>query len=65
MTDSHSSACTERNGHLKLDVDIRHKVLSISAATIDRLLRKLRGRTARRSLSEISAYGVSVLVKSV
>jgi hypothetical protein len=29
----------ERNGHLKLDEDIRPKVLSMSAATIDRLLR--------------------------
>lgn len=29
----------ERNGHLKLETDIRCKILSISAATIDRLLR--------------------------
>ncbi|BCG76054.1 hypothetical protein MesoLj113a_72120 [Mesorhizobium sp. 113-1-2] len=28
----------ERNGHLKLEEEIRHKVLSMSAATIDRLL---------------------------
>lgn len=33
----------ERNGHLKLDEEIRHKVLSMSAATIDRLLRTPRG----------------------
>ncbi len=29
----------ERNGHLKLDEEIRPKVVSMSAATIDRLLR--------------------------
>src|SRR5689334_10822298 len=29
----------ERNGHLKLEVEIRPKILSMSAATIDRLLR--------------------------
>lgn len=29
----------ERNGHLKLDEEIRHKILSMSASTIDRLLR--------------------------
>ncbi|WP_416068543.1 hypothetical protein [Rhizobium sp. ZK1] len=29
----------ERNGHLKLEEEIRHKTLSMSAATIDRLLR--------------------------
>ncbi|BAB52602.1 hypothetical protein [Mesorhizobium japonicum] len=28
----------ERNGHLKLEEEIRHKILSMSAATIDRLL---------------------------
>src|SRR6185312_9315371 len=35
----------ERNGHLKLDEGIRSKVLAMSAATIDRLLRP--ARTAR------------------
>jgi hypothetical protein len=29
----------ERNGHLKLDEAIRSKILAMSAATIDRLLR--------------------------
>src|SRR6185369_9593378 len=29
----------ERNGHLKLDEQIRPKILSMSAATVDRLLR--------------------------
>lgn len=28
----------ERNGHLKLEEEIRHKIMSMSAATIDRLL---------------------------
>ncbi|MER8760491.1 transposase [Mesorhizobium sp. M0976] len=39
----------ERNGHLKLDEEIRHKVLSMRAATIDRLLQKPRrtGRTKK------------------
>jgi len=32
----------ERNGHLKLDEQIRSKILSISAATVDRLLREPR-----------------------
>ena len=41
----------ERNGHLKLDEQIRPKILSMSAATIDRLLRTPRnaGRTKRPS----------------
>jgi hypothetical protein len=38
----------ERNGHLKLDTDIRAKVLSMSAATIDRLLRTPRSATRAR-----------------
>jgi hypothetical protein len=29
----------ERNGHLKLDEELRSKILSMSAATVDRLLR--------------------------
>ncbi|BCG97437.1 MULTISPECIES: DDE-type integrase/transposase/recombinase [unclassified Mesorhizobium] len=36
----------ERNGHLKLEEEIRHKILSMSAATIDRLLQMPR-RTMR------------------
>jgi hypothetical protein len=38
----------ERNGHLKLDADIRAKILSMSAATIDRLLRTPRNATRVR-----------------
>ena len=37
----------ERNGHLKLDQEIRTKVLAMSASTIDRLLRM--PRSAKRS----------------
>ncbi len=33
----------ERNGHLKLEEEIRHNVLSMSSATIDRLLRMPKG----------------------
>ena len=35
----------ERNGHLKLEAEIRCKILSMSAATIDRLLRMPRRTT--------------------
>jgi hypothetical protein len=38
----------ERNGHLKLEEEIRRKVLSMSAATIDRLLRMPRGALGRK-----------------
>ena len=38
----------ERNGHLKLDDTIRPKILSMSAATIDRLLRPPRNATRAR-----------------
>jgi len=38
----------ERHGHLKLDEAIRSKVLSMSAATIDRLLRAPRRATSSR-----------------
>jgi Integrase core domain len=38
----------ERNGHLKLEGEIRCKLLSMSAATIDRLLREPRRKTLTR-----------------
>ena len=38
----------ERNGHLKLDEVIRSKVLAMSAATIDRVLRTPRSATGRK-----------------
>jgi len=47
----------ERHGHLKLDEAIRSKVLAMSAATIDRLLRAarqaMRGKKRRRVVPEI------------
>ena len=44
----------ERNGHLKLDAQIRLKILSMSAATVDRMLRATRkaGQTKRRRRAE-------------
>jgi len=41
-------AAMERNGHLKLNGDIRAKILAMSAATIDRLLRTPRSATRGR-----------------
>ena len=43
----------ERNGHLKLEEEIRHKILSMSAATIDRLLRMPRRTTRTRKLARV------------
>jgi hypothetical protein len=44
----------ERNGHLKLDTEIRLKVLSMSAATIDRLLRMPRNATHARKVPRVA-----------
>jgi hypothetical protein len=51
----------ERNGHLKLNAQIRPKLLSMSAATVDRLLRAPRstGKTNRESDLSRSRVGVS------
>jgi hypothetical protein len=43
----------ERNGHLKLDEAIRPKILSMSASTIDRLLRSPRNATRARKLRRV------------
>jgi hypothetical protein len=43
----------ERNGHLKLDEMIRAKILSMSAATIDRLLRAPRSVTRSKKRRRI------------
>jgi hypothetical protein len=43
----------ERNGHLKLEEEIRHKILSMSAATIDRLLQAPRRTTRTRKPARI------------
>lgn len=51
-------AAMERHGHLELDVKVRARVLSASAATIDRLLVPIRAqakvRKRRRSASKVS-----------
>jgi hypothetical protein len=44
----------ERHGHLKLDEAIRAKVLAMSAATIDRLLRPVRYATRTRKLRRVT-----------
>jgi hypothetical protein len=43
----------ERNGHLKLDETIRAKILAMSAATIDRLLRVPRSVTRSKKRRQI------------
>src|SRR5262245_36371572 len=43
----------ERNGHLKLETEIRCKILSMSAATIDRLLRTPRRTTLTKKPSRV------------
>jgi len=43
----------ERHGHLKLDAEIRPKVLSMSAATIDRLLRTPKRATGNRKTRRV------------
>lgn len=43
----------ERNGHLKLDEEIRSKVLSMSASTIDRLLRMPRNAARSRKIRRV------------
>lgn len=45
----------ERNGHLKLDEEIRAKVLTMSASTIDRLLRVPRNATRARRRARVES----------
>ena len=47
-------AAMERNGHLKLNGDIRAKILAMSAATIDRLLRTPRNATRARKAPRVT-----------
>jgi len=51
----------ESHGHLKLNSDLRNKLLSISAATIDRILKPMRdkahGRRKRRRKSQMKVKG--------
>ena len=44
----------ERHGHLKLDEALRVKVMAMSAATIDRLLRAPRNATRTRKLRRVT-----------
>jgi hypothetical protein len=44
----------ERNGHLKLDEQLRAKILSISAATVDRLLRMPRAMMQAKKASRLT-----------
>jgi hypothetical protein len=46
-------AALERNGHLNLNAEIRPKILSMSAATIDRLLRTPRSATRARKVPRV------------
>jgi hypothetical protein len=48
-------ASLERHGHLSLSTDVRTQVLSVSPATVDRLLRPLRQQNPARGLSTTKA----------
>lgn len=59
-------AALERHGHLELDGVVREKLLSISAATIDRLLAPTRTvvRSKRRSTRKPSAVQLKVPIRT-
>ena len=55
----------ERHGHLDLDPDVRERLFSASASTIDRLLRPMRERAgSRRSLKRKRKMGRRVPVRT-
>jgi hypothetical protein len=56
----------ERHGHLALDAGVRSRLLAMSAATIDRLLRHVRARSSagRRRTGATSAIRRSVRVRT-
>lgn len=55
----------ERHGHLSLDPEVRSRVLRISAATIDRLLKPIRsGSQSRRKQRRISKVGKKIPVRT-
>jgi Integrase core domain len=56
----------ERRGHLRLDDLVRHRLLAMSAATMDRLLRMVRerGSAGRRRPGVVSAVRRSVRVRT-
>ena len=52
----------ERHGHLQLDALVRHRLLAMSAATMDRLLRAMRerGGSGRRRSGAVNGIRRSV-----
>ena len=55
----------ERHGHLDLDPDVRERLFSASASTIDRLLRPVREQAgSRRRLKRRRKMGSRVLVRT-
>ena len=57
----------ERHGHLQLDLEVRAKLLMMSAATIDRVLGAVKGRTqgrGRRGIAPSTAVRRSVPVRT-
>ncbi|MCB1740001.1 MAG: transposase family protein [Gammaproteobacteria bacterium] len=54
----------ERHAHLQLEADIREKVLSVSASTIDRLLAPARATTLRKSRNKPPAIRSQVPVRT-
>ena len=49
----------ERHGHLSLDPEVRSRVLRVSAATIDRLLKPIRSRAQSRRKPQRSCLNTS------
>jgi hypothetical protein len=54
----------ERHGHLKIDAEVRIRLLGVSAATIDRLLGEAAGHARRRRWGAGSAVRQSVPVRT-
>ncbi len=59
-------AAMERHGHLQLDADVRQRLLTMSAATMDRLLKPVRevAKQGRRRTSINTALRKSILVRT-
>jgi hypothetical protein len=55
----------EKHGHLKLDMEVRERVLSVSAATIDRLLSPVRkGAGVRRRRHSVKKVSKDIPIKT-
>ncbi len=55
----------ERHGHLKLELELRQRVLSVSAATIDRILRPVRqGAGTRRKRRQVKKVAKEIAIKT-